>query len=84
MCVPIASQIYGQTAYDYFFFEGQPTEADQMHTAKMAEELGITYIDLATPLKRAGEGLYFPRDVHWTPKGHKVVAKAIGEKMVHD
>ena len=75
--VPIAAQIYGRTAYDHFFFRGRPTEADQVEMRKIAETLDVTFVDLVAPLKRAGRGLYFPRDGHWTKKGHRAVAQAI-------
>jgi hypothetical protein len=83
-CSPIASQIQGHSSYDHFFFTGQPTELDQINTERMAEDLKIGYVDLATPLKKAGEGLYFPRDGHWTPKGHSIVAQALSERIQLD
>lgn len=75
--VPMAAQIYGQSTYDTFFFRGRPTEADQVEVRKIARALNVEFIDLLGPLKRAGRGLYFPRDGHWTPKGHRVAADTI-------
>jgi lysophospholipase L1-like esterase len=74
---PIASQVYGHTTYDHFFFKGRPTDADQAHLREIAAELQVPFLDLLTPLRTAGEGLYYPRDGHWTPKGHRVVAEAL-------
>lgn len=74
---PIASQVYGQTSYDHFFFNGKCTQADQRELQKISTNLGLKFADTLTPLKQAGTGLYYPRDGHWTKKGHQVVADAL-------
>jgi hypothetical protein len=75
--VPIASQVYGRSSYDTFFFSGTPTDDDQVEAKKIAGELGLPFVDLLGPLRMAGRGLYFPRDGHWTEKGHLVAAQAM-------
>jgi hypothetical protein len=41
-------------------------------------QAGGTWIDLL-PAFRAGykSGLYFPKDVHWTPEGHRLAAETL-------
>lgn len=75
--VPIAAQIYGRTTYDHFFFRGRPTDADHAELAGLGDSLGIDFVDLRPSLKSAGGDLYFPRDGHWTPKGHRVAADTL-------
>jgi len=44
--------------------------------------LGVSTCDLTPPLRQAaasGESLYFTYDGHWTPAGHRVVAKALAD-----
>lgn len=47
----------------------------------LGEEAGISVIDLLPALRRAssqpGERLYYPRDPHWTPRGHAVAAEEL-------
>ena len=83
-CAPIAAQIYGRASYDRHLFRGRPTDADQAHVRSMATALGVEYVDLAGPLRKAGRGLYFRRDGHWTSKGHRVVAGALYEALQAD
>lgn len=48
---------------------------------QFCEKQDIVFLDLTPVLKEKalqGEPLYFPHDGHWTPKGHEVVAQAIG------
>lgn len=46
--------------------------------AALASERGVPIVDLLPPFTaRAGDGLYFT--VHWTPRGHSVVAAAAEE-----
>jgi lysophospholipase L1-like esterase len=78
---PIASQVYGHTSYDHFFFRGRPTEADQTHLKEIAAALHAPFVDLLTPLRHAGKGLYYPHDGHWTPKGHRVVAENLAPAL---
>jgi hypothetical protein len=41
-------------------------------------EAGIPVVDLREPLRaHADEPIYFVRDGHWTPRGHRVAAEAI-------
>ncbi|MCE9589124.1 MAG: SGNH/GDSL hydrolase family protein [Planctomycetes bacterium] len=79
--VPIASQITGGSSYDHFFFRDKPSDADHVNVRRIAQELGTPYVDLVTPLKNAGSGLYFPSDGHWTPKGHRVAADAMQQTI---
>ena len=78
---PIASQVYGHTSYDHFFFRGRPTEADQVHLKAIAAELHVPFVDLLSALRTAGDGLYFPHDGHWTAKGHRVVAETLAPAL---
>jgi hypothetical protein len=78
---PIASQVYGRTSYDHFFFQGQPTEADQARLKQIAAALQVPFVDLLTPLRQAGGGLYFPHDGHWTAKGHRVAAETLAPAL---
>jgi len=75
--IPMAAQIYGKSSYDRFFFRGRPNDADQVEMKKIALALEVEFVDLMGPLKQAGRGLYFPRDGHLTPKGHRIAADAI-------
>ncbi len=51
----------------------------------MADRLGVEYVDLLPPLKaeyeRGNRDLYFEFDKHWTPAGHAVAARALGEAI---
>ncbi|PWU09749.1 MAG: hypothetical protein C5B50_26825 [Verrucomicrobia bacterium] len=78
---PIASQVYGQTSYDHFFFKGKPTDADQVHLKQIAADLGVPFVDVPSPLRTAGAGLYFPRDGHWTAKGHRIAAETLAPEV---
>ena len=78
---PIASQVYGHTSYDHFFFRGRPTEADQTHLKEIAASLHAPFADLLSPLRQAGKDLYYPHDGHWTPKGHRVVAETLAPAL---
>jgi hypothetical protein len=51
--------------------------------ARFGTEAGIPVVDLRGPLRaHAGELLYFPRDGHWTPRGHRVAAEAIAAAIM--
>ena len=56
-------------------------EKPQRILAERAAARGIALIDLLPVLRAAradgGPPLYFPRDTHWTPRGHQVAADAI-------
>jgi hypothetical protein len=62
-----------------FEVDGLPTRAilgDRVR--QFGAEAGIPVVDLREPLRaRADEPLYFLRDIHWTPRGHRVAAEAI-------
>jgi hypothetical protein len=46
----------------------------------------IPYVDLMEPfeIEKTGERLFFQRDPHWTPAGHRVAAKAVAEFLVRE
>ncbi|MDP2374048.1 hypothetical protein [Reyranella sp.] len=45
---------------------------------------GTQIIEMAAPLRdRAGTGLYFPEDGHWTAKGHAAVAEILTPYLDH-
>ena len=74
---PLSAQIYGRSKKSYFSLGFEVTEADHALAVATAKELGVRYVDLRPPLRAGGKGLYYPRDGHWTPKGHAVVAEAL-------
>lgn len=80
--IPIAAQVYGRTTYDCFFFRGRPTDASHTEAKKIAEALGVQFVDMLNPLRQAGRGLYFRRDGHWTARGHRVAANTL-EPCLH-
>lgn len=44
---------------------------------------GIEIVDLLTPLRaRRNEPLYFPKDMHWTPQGHRLAAEVIADAIL--
>jgi lysophospholipase L1-like esterase len=47
----------------------------------LCRELGIEYHDLAPALKASWFRTYFRYGGHWTPRGHSVVADAIGDVL---
>lgn len=52
---------------------------------KWCSDQGIPYVDLLTPLRKAGESnayLYFPINLHWTPDGHAVVADVLYREIL--
>ena len=71
---PIASQVFGESSSDLFFFRGKPSLADQENLSEIAAQLNVPYIDLLPALKDSGKKSYFALDGHWTPHGHEVVA----------
>jgi len=76
-CAPIAAQVVGGPTSDRFFFTQEPTTQDQDAVRKISTRLGCVFVDLLGPLKESGEGCYFPKDGHWTQKGHRIVAQAL-------
>jgi lysophospholipase L1-like esterase len=59
--------------------EAYQPERPNQHLAGILQRLGIPSLDLLGQLRAAlpGRRLYFQRDGHWTPEGHRVVASAI-------
>jgi hypothetical protein len=55
------------------------------HVGAIADRLGVRYIDLLPPLKRAAEAgadrLYYDFDEHWTAEGHAVAASAVEQAL---
>ncbi len=46
----------------------------------LCDEIGIACLDLVAPMRaevQAGRSLYYRRDRHWTPEGHRVAADAL-------
>lgn len=74
--VPIAAQVLQQSARGTFSGPAA-TDADHRHVRAIAAELGLPYVDLLTPLRQASGRLYYPRDGHWTPRGHKIAADTL-------
>lgn len=79
---PIAAQIDPRNTIEDYLIRGQPTLEDQAQLKLIAEGLGIEFIDMVEPLRAAGDGLYFPRDGHWTEKGHAVIADVLFKKVL--
>ena len=51
---------------------------------RWCRERGIDYLDSTIPLRAAvaaGESVYLPDDVHWTARGHAVVAQAVADRF---
>lgn len=62
---------------------------DRFQLARVIErrqqEVPVPWVDLGSPLRDAaatGERLYFSRDGHWTPAGHRIVAETLA-KVIH-
>jgi lysophospholipase L1-like esterase len=57
------------------------------HLAERSAALGLPFVDLSPALQaeaRRLEGrelLYFPANVHYTPRGHRVVAEALARAL---
>ena len=79
--VPLAAEVYGTESHGRFFFSGTASDGARLRLRTIATDLLATYVDLHKPLQQAGQGLYFPRDEHWTPKGHQVVASALEDPI---
>ena len=91
------------TAYaDYVIFDDPAltnlmpwfSQMQRDYLAKMSNELGYTFIDLTPALQTAAQVkgsqdlLYYRYDLHLTPSGHAVVAKALSQtlnelKLIH-
>ena len=64
--------------------EPQAANPDQVTDAvsKVLGQIGVPSCDLVAPLRTAhrdGEQVYLAYDGHWSPAGHKVVAKTISQ-----
>lgn len=51
--------------------------------ARTAAEIGVPFLPLDAALRRAGPGVTFATDAHWTPLGHRVAAERIGSFLGH-
>lgn len=59
------------------------------HLAGLAQELGMTFVDLTPALRTAAQAapasedtlLYFPGNIHLTARGHAVVAQALADAL---
>lgn len=63
------------------------SDAQRPYFAAKAVELGYRFIDLTPHLERAIHGfapaelLYYPTTLHYSPRGHEVVARALAELL---
>lgn len=66
-----------------FLDEGDLPSDRSVNTIRaLAAEYGIDLVDaFAAFRERAGERLYFDRDLHWTPAGHRLMAEVLGEAL---
>lgn len=85
LLIPVEFQLYPET-YAKYKDSGIPKEIDkeenpnpQRRIKEMLEKEKIDYIDLLPIMRRNKDRLYFVKDGHWNPKGHKVAAEAIAE-----
>lgn len=54
----------------------------QERLCSLLEEMGLACLDLVPAfLKHPGEDLFYARDGHWTPAGHRVVAEAVARAV---
>ena len=56
---------------------GAPSPFYLRARAACAALAGCSFIELYEALSHEGESLYFPHDLHWTPRGHAVVAGVV-------
>jgi lysophospholipase L1-like esterase len=47
----------------------------------LSQNEGVRFIDLFPKFLEGGNEDYFPHDLHWSPKGHRVAAERIAEAM---
>ncbi len=55
-------------------------EKPNRRLTQILEKYHIDYLDLLPPFQKAterGKILYYPRDPHWTPEGHRIAAREI-------
>ncbi|MBZ0266525.1 hypothetical protein K8I85_00080 [bacterium] len=83
--LPLAYRVHPEDAPRWRHRGVTDPEAGLAHDRAFAEHLavrGIPFVDLTDPLRAAaadGERLYYRVDIHWTPKGHAVAARAVAE-----
>jgi peptidoglycan/LPS O-acetylase OafA/YrhL len=56
----------------------------QRLSQQIAGDLGLVVYDLRDPLQAAEVCPYQPRNMHWLPSGHDVVAEYLGENLTRD
>lgn len=84
LLVPVRAQIYPEQADALWrYYDLEPTEenltaGNRFFTERLERE-GIPCLDLRPALRAvaASTPLYFRVDVHWTPRGHEVVAEDV-------
>ncbi len=84
------------TYTDYINFEDQRINKpliefslrQRMYLAKVANDLKITFVDPtkdlqkeATTHRTLGNLLYFPKNMHFTPMGHRIFAEIVNKKL---
>lgn len=89
LLVPASIQVAGADELDYLprglqLRESERVDPDlpQRTTVQLAEPLGIRCVDLRPPLRAADGGTYQRRNMHWTAKGHRVVADFVAEELL--
>src|SRR5262249_10093165 len=56
------------------------TFTDRLRALARSED--VAFVDLLPVLRaRRNEGLYFPRDGHWSPAGHQLVARVVARTL---
>jgi lysophospholipase L1-like esterase len=51
--------------------------------AAICQHLGIEFLDLNPVFRREADpdSNFFPSDIHWSPRGHEVAARAVAERI---
>lgn len=85
LLIPVEFQLYPET-YAKYQDSGIPKDIDkvenpnpQRRIKEMLEKEKIAYIDLLPIMRKNINRLYFVKDGHWNPEGHKVAAEALAE-----
>ena len=79
---PVAAQVYEGRRHGVFFSDGKASTPWAPRLRSLANVLGVPFVDLVAPLKRARGRLYYETDGHWTPAGHAVVAETLYAPLV--